>query len=111
MSSVDTKLLAELAAALVAGEPIRCDFGRGERLHIDRPLPFLVVHVGRRREPAALDVVTANSSYLLARTLGTAAAIIKLVSAAMTERFGAFIVLDVGGLERDLLASDADYLP
>jgi uncharacterized protein (TIGR02421 family) len=111
MSAADPKLLAEFATALAAGEPIRRDFGRGERLHIDRPLPFLVVHVGRRREPAALDVVRANSSYLLARSLGTATAIIKLVAEAMTERFGAFIVLDIGELERDRLASDADYLP
>ena len=111
MSTVDAKLLAEFARALEAGEPIRRDFGRGERLHIDRPLPFLVVHVGRRREPAARDVVSANSSYLLARTLGTATDIIKLVAAAMTARFGAFILLDVGELERDRLAGDADYLP
>ena len=111
MSAADAKLLAEFAKALAAGEPIRRDFGRGERLHIDRPLPFLVVHVGRRREPAARDVATANSSYLLVRTLGTATAIIKLVAEAMTERFGAFILLDVGELERDQLASDADYLP
>lgn len=111
MSTAAEKLLAEFARALEAGEPIRRDFGRGERLHIDRPLPFLVVHVGRRREPAALDVVTANSSYLLARTLGTATAIIKLVAEAMTARFGAFILLDIGELDRDRLASDAAYLP
>lgn len=111
MTTADDKLLAEFAKALEAGEPIRRDFGRGERLHIDRPLPFLVVHVGRRREPAALDVVTANSSYLLVRNLGMATAIIKLVAEAMTARFGAFILLDIGELARDLLASDADYLP
>lgn len=111
MSGIGDKLLSEFAKALAEGEPIRRDFGQGERLHIDRPLPFLVVHVGRRREPAARDVVTANSSYLLARTLGTATAIVKLVAEAMTERFGAFIVVDIGELERDRLASDADYLP
>jgi uncharacterized protein (TIGR02421 family) len=111
MTAADEKLLAEFAKALAAGEPIRRDFGRGERLHIDRPLPFLVVHVGRRREPAALDVVSANSSYLLVRNLGTAATIIKLVAEVMTERFGAFILLDIGELARDRLAGDADYLP
>jgi uncharacterized protein (TIGR02421 family) len=111
MSSADSKLLEELAAALTAGEAIRRDFGRGERLHIDRPLPFLVVHVGSRREPAARDVVTANSSYLLVRSLDRATAIIKLVAEAMTVRFGAFMLLDVGELARDRLASDADYLP
>ncbi len=101
----------KLARALSAGEPIRHDFGRGERLHIDRPLPFLVVHIGQRRDLAALDVATANSAYLLVRSLRTATAIIKLVAKTMQERFGAFMVIDVGELERDKLANDADHLP
>lgn len=109
--SLDPALIKEFATCLAAGEPIRRDFGRGERLHIDRPLPFLMVQVGRRREPAAREVVTANSAYLLVRNLDTAVAIIKLVAEAMTERFGAFIVLDIGEQKRDLLAGDADYLP
>ena len=111
MTGARQPLLDEFARALAAGEPIRRDFGRGERLHIDRPLPFLVVHIGQRRDLAAVDVASANSAYLLVRSLRTATAIIKLVAEAMRERFGAFIVIDVGELERDRLASDADYLP
>ena len=111
MTAARQPLLDELARALAAGEPIRRDFGRGERLHIDRPLPFLVVHIGQRRDLAAVDVASANSAYLLVRSLRTATAIIKLVAEAMGERFGAFILIDVGELERDRLASDADYLP
>lgn len=111
MTAMDRKVLKDIAAALSAREPIRCDIGRGERLHIDRPLPFLVVHVGRRREPAAQGVVTANSSYLLVRSLSKAISVIKLVAEAMTERFGAFVLVDVGELARDRLRSDAAYLP
>jgi uncharacterized protein (TIGR02421 family) len=107
----DDKLLAEFAAALAVGEPIRRDFGRGERLHIDRPMPFLCVLVGGSRQLAARDVVSANSSYLLAGNLKRAKAIIELVSAAMTERFGAFVVLDIGELAQDRMAGDAAYLP
>jgi uncharacterized protein (TIGR02421 family) len=101
----------DVTDALAAGDPVRLDFGRGERLHIDRPLPFLVVHVARKFEPAAFEVVTANSSYLLARSLRTATSIIRLVSEVMSKRFGAFIILDIGEQERDRLASDAAYLP
>ncbi|MET3925308.1 flavohemoglobin expression-modulating QEGLA motif protein [Devosia sp. 2618] len=107
----DAKLLAEIDALLKAGEPIRLDFGRGERLHIDRPLPFLFVQVGRAKHPAARDVVSSNSSYLLVGSVPRAKAIVELVAASMTERFGAFVLLDIGELERDRLASDADYLP
>lgn len=107
----DAKLLHQITEALQSGEAIRLDFGRGERLHIDRPMPFLCVHIGRRREPAARNIVTSNSAYLLVSSLPRATAIIDCVGKAMLERFGAFIVLDIGELERDRLATDADYLP
>lgn len=107
----DDRLLIEIAGALKVGEPIRRDFGNGERLHIDRPMPFLCVLVGGGRQLAARDVVSANSAYLLAGSLKRAKAVIELVSAAMIERFGAFIVLDIGELAQDKLADDADYLP
>ncbi|WEK06159.1 MAG: flavohemoglobin expression-modulating QEGLA motif protein [Candidatus Devosia phytovorans] len=111
MTSSDQVLLKTIESALADGQPIRQDFGRNERLHIDRPMPFLVVHVGRAREPAARDIVTASSSYLLVSSLQRAKAIVGLVAESMVERFGAFIVLDIGELKRDRLASDADYLP
>lgn len=111
MASVKDLPLREFEAALAAGDPIRRDFGRGERLHIDRPMPFLVVQVGRKREPAARDIVTASSSYLLVGNLQRAKAIIALVADAMNTRFGHFMVLDIGELPGDRLASDADYLP
>ncbi len=107
----DERLLSELAAALATGEPIRRDFGRSERLHIDRPMPFLFVQVGGARQLAARDLVTANSAYLLAGSLKRAKAVIELVAAAMIERFGAFIVLDIGELAQDRMAGDAAYLP
>lgn len=109
--SSDQILLKEIESALADGQPIRKDFGRGERLHIDRPMPFLTVYVGRGRQPAAKDIVTASSSYLLVSSLQRAKAIVGLVATAMTGHFGAFIVLDIGELERDRLAGDADYLP
>lgn len=110
MTKADT-LLEEIAAALQTGEPIRRDFGRGERLHIDRPMPFLCVHLGKAHELAARDVVTSNSAYLVASSVKRAKAIIALVAEAMMARFGAFIVLDIGELAQDRMASDAAYLP
>lgn len=107
----DEKLLAEIGTALESGAPIRLDFGRGERLHIDRPMPFLCVHLGRARQPAARDIVTASSAYLLVGSLKRAKAIVELVAKAMIARFGAFLVLDIGEMTRDRLASDAAYLP
>jgi uncharacterized protein (TIGR02421 family) len=104
-------LIEQILAALESGQPIRLDLGNGGRLHIDRPLPFLCVHIARRRELAARGVVSANASYLIARNLRSAAAIATAVATEMEKRFGAFILLDIGELERDRLNQDAPYLP
>lgn len=107
----DAAFVASVLAALEAGQPVRRDFANGGRLHIDRPLPFLCVHLARRKNAAARDVASANASYLITRNLRTAAAIVKGVGDAMTKRFGGFVVLDIGELERDRLSGDAPYLP
>jgi uncharacterized protein (TIGR02421 family) len=107
----DQVLMADILAALESGQPIRRDLGDGGRLHIDRPLPFLCVHVMRRKDSAARDVVSASASYLIARNLRTAAMIADAVGAAMIKRFGAFVLLDIGELERDRMREDAPYLP
>jgi uncharacterized protein (TIGR02421 family) len=109
--SSDTTV-ADVIAAIDAGTPIREDFDDDGRLHMDRPLPFLCVHLGGNHDCAARDVATANASYLIASQTCDAVPIIKAVGAAMIERFGHFIVLDIGEFERDrLLSTDAPYLP
>jgi hypothetical protein len=52
----------------------------------------------------------ANSAYLLVANLTDAVAVIRTVGGAMLERFGAFLVLDIGELTKDGLAQDAPYL-
>ncbi|ODT81354.1 MAG: hypothetical protein ABS76_13035 [Pelagibacterium sp. SCN 64-44] len=102
--------LAELEACLQSDAPIRLNLeGRG-RLYIDRPMPFLVAHVGRHAEPAAREAVSANSAYLLAQNKRDAGAVILAVGKAMQERFGGFLVIDIGELREDQLAADAPYL-
>ncbi len=102
----------EIIAELHAGKPIREDFDDGGRLHIDRPLPFLCVHVGGNQNCAAREVAAANASYLITSQARAAIPIIEAIGSAMIERFGHFIVLDVGELEQDrLLFADAPYLP
>ena len=102
--------LAAVAAALERGLPVRLDLPRRGRLHLDRPLPFLAVHLNRRSAPAARAATMANAAYLLAGNLSNAAAIVRLVGERMREEFGAFLVLDFGELARDQLAADTPYL-
>lgn len=104
--SIDT---AAIKACLEKNGPIRLDLNGKGRLFMDRPMPFLAVHIGQR-SAVARDIAMANSSYLLAANLTDAVTVIKLVGKAMAERFGAFVVFDVGELAKDELAEDAPYL-
>jgi uncharacterized protein (TIGR02421 family) len=99
-------------SAINEGKPVREDFEDGGRLHIDRPLPFICVYLGESQDCAARGVASANASYLVAPHAAVAAPIIASIGAAMIERFGHFVVLDVGELDQDeLLSEDAPYLP
>lgn len=107
MSPKPASLPDRISQALDAGTPIRMDLGNGSRLHIDRPMPFLCVHLARRSQPAARDVAMANAAYLVARNLAEAVAVLRPVGAYMQARFGAFLLLDIGELAQDQLAKDS----
>jgi len=109
----DLALIEEVLRSLDAGKPIRKEFEDCGRLHIDRPLPFLCVHLtDARKALAAREVASANASYLITSDLNAAVLVVEAIGAAMVERFGAFLVLDIGELERDrFLSEDAPYLP
>ena len=107
--------LAEIEADLDAlfrdGKPIRREFGDGNRLHIDRPLPFVCVHVGSQQD-AAFQIVSANASYLIAADIGLASEVARLVARRMRDHCGAFLVIDIGELAEDrFLTEDVPFLP
>ncbi len=100
-------------SALAEGKAIRKDIGADGRLHIDRPLPFLCLHLtSGTKNHAARDIAAAHASYLIAANMAEAMPIIEAVGNEMKKRFGAFILLDIGELEHDiLLADDSPFLP
>ena len=108
-----TDLAESVLACLQHDEAVRRDLPGGGRIHIDRPLPFLCVHASDgEAESAALEIATANASYLIAPDLAAASSIVNAVGRAMLRRYGAFMVVEVGELERDrLLPADSPYLP
>ena len=105
------KIESDLDALFRDGKPIRREFGDGNRLHIDRPLPFLCVHVGSHQD-AAFHVVSANASYLIVAEIGFAGEVARLVARRMRDHCGAFLVLDIGELAEDrFLTEDVPFLP
>jgi uncharacterized protein (TIGR02421 family) len=110
-AKVEDTLVDEVVAAIEAGRPVRRDLDGG-RLHIDRPLPFLCLHVG---EPdghvVAREVAAANASYLLVSRVEDAVRLIPPLARALAKRFGTFVLLDIDELQRDrLLSDDAPFL-
>ncbi|PDT45679.1 flavohemoglobin expression-modulating QEGLA motif protein [Sinorhizobium fredii] len=105
--------LADALEAIESGKPVRKDLPSGGRLHIDRSLPFLCVHVSSGGSaPVAREITQANASYLLAPDAPTAELIVAAVGALLERRFGAFMVLDMGELASDALPTDqAPFLP
>jgi uncharacterized protein (TIGR02421 family) len=107
----EKSLVEDVIEALEAGKPVRRDL-EGGRLHIDRPLPFLCLHVG---EPdthvVAREVAAANASYLVTPRIEDAIDLIAPIAAVLRKKFGTFVLLDVDELQRDrLLSDDAPFL-
>ncbi|WDZ80120.1 flavohemoglobin expression-modulating QEGLA motif protein (plasmid) [Ensifer adhaerens] len=108
----DRESLDEAITRLKDGRAVRRDFREGGRLHIDRLLPFLCVHVAAGREqPVARDIAQANAAYLLAPSADIADIVIERVGRVIEERLGMFIVLEFAELESDdPPAKDAPFL-
>ena len=92
---------------------MRRELPAGGRVHIDRPLPFLCLHAtGDGHQLAALDVATANASYLIAPDARVAAPLLDALGQAMLRKFGAFMVVEVAELDEDrLLSPNSPFLP
>lgn len=104
--------LAEALAAIHAGKAVRQEFAGGGRLHIDRALPFLCVHLAGDAAPVAREIVRANASHLLAPDAATAKPLVTAIGELLERRFGAFMVLDIGELAKDELLTDkSPFLP
>ena len=84
-----------------AGKPLRRSFKPWGRVHIDRPLPFLVVY----RQPIDRDdfgtelLIVGEASYLLApgdrRLQNRIAALVQGIAEVQSKNFGAFLILEV----------------
>ncbi len=105
--------VGEILESLEKGASVRRDLPGGGRVHIDRPLPFLCLHAtGDGDQLAALEVATANASYLVAPDLHAAAPLLDALGRAMLRKFGAFMVVEVAELDEDrLLSPDSPFLP
>jgi hypothetical protein len=115
VSSVDNMATAtsHILACLAERSSVRKSLPVGGRVHIDRPLPFLCVcETDDASDAAAREIANANASYLTAPNLCEVAPLVDAITSAMTDRFGAFLIVEVRELAEDiLLTEDSPYTP
>jgi uncharacterized protein (TIGR02421 family) len=106
----------DVLARLANNQRVRRNLPDGGRLHIDRPLPFLCLYrdPGGDSDSGTRDLVKGEASFIIAsgskRAHAGLAAFIRRLSAAMAERFGAFLIVEVWSApDRDVaVAADTD---
>ena len=97
-------IIAELCAGVAEGRSVRRKLPFGGRLHVDRPLPFLVIHrgAGPRRASAARGVATASPLYVAWPCEADADAfgydLVESLAATLEKRLGQFLVVELHDL-------------
>jgi uncharacterized protein (TIGR02421 family) len=108
----EPKLFAEITSCIKSGKSIRRDLPNGGRVHIDRPLPFLCVHIGEENDQqVARETVRANASYVIAKDMTFAARLVDVIAKALQEKFGSFLLFEIAEFETDrFLTKDVPFL-
>lgn len=94
-------LIEAVRDRLSAGETLRKPLPGGGRLHIDRQLPFLVVHRTPvdRSDPGTSHLITTQASYLVASAdpefAGPLSVLVQTVVETLSEAFGAFLLIEL----------------
>lgn len=91
--------MAAARERLLEGRPLRRSLSGG-RIHIDRPLPFLVVHRRRPGDAGTPKLLYGQGSYLIAGPDMPAEdlrELMKSVISPLADRFGSFLVIELWG--------------
>lgn len=101
---LERDIIAELCAGVAGGRSVRRKLPFGGRLHVDRPLPFLVIHrgAGPRRASAARGVATASPLYAVWPCESDADAfgydLVESLAATLEKMLGRFLVVELHDL-------------
>jgi uncharacterized protein (TIGR02421 family) len=104
--AIDGDWIDAAAKALEADEGVRKRVGEVVRLSIDRPLPFICVYrvPEGREDKGTAHLVIGEASYLIAPgdkgSAGTVRTIVEKIAKVLSDRFGAFMVLEVWAADK-----------
>ncbi len=100
-------MVDQIVGRLREGQPVRRSMPGWGRLHVDRPLPFLVVYRSPhgQSDRGTERLVIGAASYLLAsgdpKRREEVRRVIKEVAAVMADAFGAFLLIEVWATNED----------
>lgn len=111
-------LIARCRDCLTKGKPVRVDLPGGGRLHIDRKLPFMMLHVldPERAQLLAREVASSSASYALLSNDPSLAGfhrnLLDAVRQTACEEFEAFFTIELSEAQRPAMErKDAPILP
>ncbi len=93
--------MAEVCRRVADGKPVRRKLAPWGRVHVDRPLPFLIVY---RRPSARADtdtesLIVGEASYVIAsgarRSRASVSALVEGISEIQAQSFGAFLIVEL----------------
>jgi uncharacterized protein (TIGR02421 family) len=97
--TISDLFIKSIVRSLKRGKQVRRRLPDGGLLHIDRPLPFLVLyrHPAGQPDHATADFVKAEAAYIIAREEQTPELrqLVLEIASAMSDEFGAFMVLEL----------------
>jgi uncharacterized protein (TIGR02421 family) len=106
-------VISKVVESIESETPVRLEFGDGGRVHIDRPLPFVCLHLFCTDRPAlaAHGIAVSNAAHILADDEDQAMTLVNAVAPALIDRFGAMAVVQFSEFAEDtLLQSDSPFL-
>lgn len=111
--------LADVIARLHEGKPVRRGLPDGGRLHIDRPLPFLLVHRLARPQDEPDEgtdrLVMSVASYLVAPGEGhwdeDVRRLIEALALVMRKRYGNYLLIEIWGDEHVPVSENGESPP
>ena len=99
IDTISDIFIKSIVRSLKRGRQVRRRLPEGGLLHIDRPLPFLVLyrHPAGQPDHATADFVKAEAAYIIAREEQTPELrqLVGEIAKAMADEFGAFMVLEL----------------
>ncbi|WP_018476389.1 flavohemoglobin expression-modulating QEGLA motif protein [Pontibacter roseus] len=97
--SISDSFIQDIVRSLKKGKKVRRRLPEGGLVHLDRPLPFLVLfrHPSGAPDHATANFVKAEAAYIIAQEGQTPElrTLIREIAKAMSDEFGAFLVLEI----------------